>query len=333
MSTRPSLPLEDLQETLPPAPIGLTRAGVTRSAKAIRISHDGSETLFQAEISCFADLNPRQKGVHMSRFEEGINEAIDEVTAAGALMIDALAEVIAATVVEAQGALRSEVSIHASFPVERQTPVSDMTSQEMYGLIGIAAAGPHGVRRVLGVSAQGMNACPCAQGLIRAQAEDALASEGFSSDDIERIVRLVPIATHNQRARGTLYVGTPHGVQIPAMTLIDIVEEGMSSEIYELLKRTDEQYIVDRAHRRPRFVEDSVREMVKGVLERLPELGDDTFIRAHQANFETIHTHDVDAERCGTLGEIRSEIATGEYHSGHTSLAEWLDGRTAGRVG
>jgi GTP cyclohydrolase IV len=332
MSTRPSLPLEDLQETLPPAPIGLTRAGVTRSAKAIRISHGDSETLFQAEISCFADLNPRQKGVHMSRFEEGINEAIEEVTAGGALMIDALAEVIATTVVEAQGALRSEVSIHASFPVERQTPVSDMTSQEMYELIGIAAAGPHGVRRVLGVSAQGMNACPCAQGLIRAQAEDALASEGFSSDDIERIVRLVPIATHNQRARGTLYVGTPHGVQIPAMTLIDIVEEGMSSEIYELLKRTDEQYIVDRAHRRPRFVEDSVREMVKGVLERLPELGDDTFIRAHQANFETIHTHDVDAERCGTLGEIRSEIATGEYHSGHTSLAEWLDGRTAGPV-
>jgi GTP cyclohydrolase IV len=332
MSTRPSLPLEDLQESLPPAPIGLTRAGVTRSSKSIRISHDGSETLFQAEIECFADLNPRQKGVHMSRFEEGINEAIDEVTSGGALVIDALAEAIAASVVEAQGALRSEVSIHATFPVERQTPVSDLTSQEMYGLIGIAAAGPNGMRRVLGVSAQGMNACPCAQGLIRAQAEEALSLEGFSADDIERIVRLVPIATHNQRARGTLYVGTPHGVSIPAMTLIDIVEEGMSSEIYELLKRTDEQYIVDRAHRRPRFVEDSVREMVKGVLERLPDLGDDTFIRAHQANFETIHTHDVEAERCGTLGEIRAEIATGEHHAGHTSLTEWLDGRTAGRA-
>jgi GTP cyclohydrolase I/GTP cyclohydrolase-4 len=98
----------------------------------------------------------------------------------------------------------------------------------------------------------------------------------------------------------------------------------MSSEIYELLKRTDEQYIVDRAHRRPRFVEDSVREMIRGVAEQFPELPDDAFVWAHQANFETIHTHDVEAERSGTLGEIRQELA-GEAHSTHhTGLREWL---------
>ena len=79
----------------------------------------------------------------------------------------------------------------------------------------------------------------------------------------------------------------------------------MSSEIYELMKRPDEQYVVDRAHRRPRFVEDSVREMVRGVLERFPDLPDDAFVHAHQANFETIHTHDVEAERSGLVGEIR----------------------------
>ena len=44
----------------------------------------------------------------------------------------------------------------------------------------------------------------------------------------------------------------------------------MSSEIYELMKRPDEQYVVDRAHRRPRFVEDSVREMIRGVAGALP---------------------------------------------------------------
>jgi GTP cyclohydrolase FolE2 len=36
------------------------------------------------------------------------------------------------------------------------------------------------------------------------------------------------------------------------------------------MKRPDEQYVVERAHRRPRFVEDGVREMVRGTLERLP---------------------------------------------------------------
>jgi GTP cyclohydrolase I/GTP cyclohydrolase-4 len=136
----------------------------------------------------------------------------------------------------------------------------------------------------------------------------------------------VPVATHNQRARGTLYLGAPQGVDVDADVLLEIVEEGMSSEIYELLKRPDEQFVVDRAHRRPRFVEDSVREMVRETLERFPALPDDAFIRAHQVNFETIHTHDVVAERYGTVGELRGELA-GRGPSAHqTTLAGWLAG-------
>lgn len=331
MSTTRRTAVEDLQETRPAAAISLSRAGVTRSAKAIRIRQHGSERLFHAEIACFCDLRPDQKGVHMSRFEETVNEAIDEVVLGEALRIEALAERIAVTIVESQRALRSEVTISASYPVEKRTPVTDIATQEMYGLIGVAAANTEVSRRLVGVTAQGMNACPCAQGLIRGQAEDDLRADGFSDEDIERIVRLVPIATHNQRARGTLYLGAPGGLDADADALLEIVEDGMSSEIYELMKRPDEQYVVDRAHRRPRFVEDSVREMVRETLERFPDLPGDAFVHAHQANFETIHTHDVEAERSGTVGEIRSELEGGEHVERHTTLRAWLDGGVPSR--
>jgi GTP cyclohydrolase I/GTP cyclohydrolase-4 len=324
-----SLPREDLQETLPATRISLSRAGVTRSAKAIRIRHGGTETAMHAEVECYVDLHPDQKGVHMSRFEEHVNEAIDGVLIEEALVIEELAETIARRVVQGQGALRSHTVIRADYPVERTTPVSGVPTQEMYGLIGMAVANGSHVRRIVGVTAQGMNACPCAQGLIREQAEEALRADGFGDEEISRIVRLVPIATHNQRARGTLFLGAPDGRRIPAETLIEIVEDGMSSEIYELLKRTDERYVVDKAHRRPRFVEDSVREMVRGVVERFPDLPDDAFLRAHQANFETIHTHDVEAERSGMVGEVRRELTRGEHVAHHTTLDEWLDGRQA----
>jgi GTP cyclohydrolase I/GTP cyclohydrolase-4 len=326
MSTTPRSIAEDLQQSRPTAAISLSGAGVTRSAKAIRIRHNDAERLFHAEIACFCDLRPDQKGVHMSRFEETVNEAIDEVVIGEALRVEALAERIAQRIVESQRALRSEVTIRASYPVEKRTPVTDIATQEMYGLIGVAAADRRASRRIVGVTAQGMNACPCAQGLIQAQASDDLRADGFSDDEIERIVRLVPVATHNQRARGTLYVGGPGATDIDADVLIEIVEDGMSSEIYELMKRPDELYVVDRAHRRPRFVEDSVREMVRGTLERFPALPDDAFVHAHQANFETIHTHDVEAERSGLAGEIRREMATGEHVEHHTTLREWLDG-------
>ena len=329
MSTTRRSAVEDLQETRPSAAISLSRAGVTRSAKAIRIRHSGAEQLFQAEIACLCDLRPEQKGVHMSRFEETVNEAIDEVVLGEALRIELLAEHIAQRIVESQRALRSEVTIRASYPVERRTPVTDIATQEMYGLIGVASAVPGGARRLVGVTAQGMNACPCAQGLLLAQAGDDLRADGFSDDEIERIVRLVPVATHNQRARGTLYLGAPTGGHIDADALIEIVEDGMSSQIYELMKRPDEQYVVDRAHRRPRFVEDSVREMVAGTLERFPDLPDDAFVWAHQANFETIHTHDVEAERFGTVGEIRRELADpGGERAPHATMAAWLDGHS-----
>jgi GTP cyclohydrolase I/GTP cyclohydrolase-4 len=327
MSTiRRTLP-EDLQQSAPAAAISLSRAGVTRSAKAIRIRHDGGERLFHAEVACFCDLNPAQKGVHMSRFEEEVNEAIDDVVLGEALIVEALAERIATKLVASQRALRSEVTIRASYPVEKRTPVTGIPTQEMYGLIGIAAANASSSRRVIGVTAQGMNACPCAQGLIRDQASDALREDGFSDGEVERIMELVPVATHNQRARGTLYLGCPQGTEVDADELIAIVEDGMSSEIYELLKRPDERYVVDRAHRRPRFVEDSVREMVAGVLGRFPDLPEDAFVHAHQVNFETIHTHDVEAERAGTVAEIRRELDGGEHVAHHTTLREWLDGR------
>jgi GTP cyclohydrolase-4 len=330
MSTTRRSIADDLQGSRPAASISLTGAGVTRSAKAIRIRHR-EEQLFHAEIASFCDLGPDQKGVHMSRFEETVNEAIDAVVIGEALRIEVLAEHIAQRIVERQRALRSEVTITASYPVEKRTPVTDIATQEMYGLIGVAVADRTASRRIVGVTAQGMNACPCAQGLLEAQATEELRQEGFSEDEIARIVEIVPVATHNQRARGTLYVGAPDDRDIDADILLEIVEDGMSSEIYELMKRPDEQYVVDRAHRRPRFVEDSVREMVRGVLDRFPDLPGEAFIHAHQANFETIHTHDVEAQRSGLVGEIRSEIAGDGRTERHTTLRRWLDGACPGR--
>jgi GTP cyclohydrolase I/GTP cyclohydrolase-4 len=100
----------------------------------------------------------------------------------------------------------------------------------------------------------------------------------------------------------------------------------MSSEIYELMKRSDEAAVVEKAHRRPRFVEDCVREMIRGVIEAFPGLDDGAFVSAHQLNLETIHQHNVVAERFGTLGEIRRELATGIPATEHTTRRAWLDG-------
>jgi GTP cyclohydrolase I/GTP cyclohydrolase-4 len=314
--------LVDIQASTPDVRLGLSRAGVQGVAKAIRLRWEAEEKLISAEIDCFVDLDPAQKGVHMSRFPETFEEAIDEVVIGEAFLVEELAEHIARHIVARQAAGRAEVRIAARYPLERRTPVTGLATQEMISIIGIAAASEGAVRRIVGVEATGINACPCAQGLVRGRASERLLEAGFDDADIERILELVPLATHNQRGRGTLYVGTEHSVN--AEQLAAIVEGSMSSPVYELLKRPDELFVVEHAHLQPRFVEDSVRISIQSALERYGELENDDFILARQLNFETIHSHDVLAERYGTVGELRGELDGGEPAARHTELREWL---------
>jgi GTP cyclohydrolase I/GTP cyclohydrolase-4 len=275
-----------------------------------------------AVIDCTVDLAADQKGVHMSRFPELFEEAIDVVVEKEALLVEVLAEHIATRVVERQGALKAEVWIRAQWPIHRRTPVTGLATQEMVTLCGIAAASEAGTRRVVGVEATGINACPCAQGLVRGRASERLLEAGFGSGDIERILELVPLATHNQRGLASLYVGTEH--DLDAEILVGIAEGSMSAPIYDLLKRPDELFVVEHAHLQPRFVEDSVRYSLRDALATLTDLDDDDFLLARQVNYETIHRHDVVAERFGTVGELRSELRTGVPSERQTGLAAWL---------
>jgi GTP cyclohydrolase-4 len=313
--------LQDLQASPPDVRIGLSRAGVSGVRKAIRIRYGESEKLISADIDCTVDLDPKQKGVHMSRFPELFEEAIEEVVIEEALLVEQLAAHIAAQIVERQSALRAEVKIVAQYPLERRTPVTDLPTQELVSLIGLAAASERATRRVVGVEATGINACPCAQGLVRESSRERLEEAGFDSEDIERILELVPLATHNQRGRGTLYVGTEEPVN--AEQLVQIVESSMSAPVYGLLKRPDELYVVEQAHAHARFVEDSVRLALYGTLETYA-LDDADFLFSRQLNFETIHDHDVIAERFGTVGELRAELEDGQALTRHTELREWL---------
>ncbi len=313
---------DDLQASLPDVRLGLSRAGVTGVQKAIRLRHGDTEKLIHADIECTVDLDPARKGVHMSRFPEQFAEAVDEIVIGEAFLVEVLAEHVARRILSGQDALRAEVKIVARYPLERRTPVTRLPTQAMVSIIGIAAASRSTLKRIVGVEATGINACPCAQGLVRGKASERLLDAGFDEDDVERIFELVPLATHNQRGRGTLYVGTD--VPLNAEALVGIVERSMSSPVYELLKRPDELFVVEHAHLQPRFVEDSVRAALSATLESYPQLADGDFLFSRQVNLETIHDHDVLAERYGTVGELRGELADGVHLTRHTDLRDWL---------
>jgi GTP cyclohydrolase I/GTP cyclohydrolase-4 len=319
----------DVQARQPTTRISLSRVGVTNVEKVIRIRANGTEQLFYAELDCFVDLKPDQKGAHMSRFEETVNEAIDEVVLGEAgFKAETLATHIAERVRERQESLRAEVTIAARYPENKPAPVSGSPTQEIYTLFGSAVASELGTRRLVGVQAQGMTACPCAQEMVMGRSRERLEADGFSHDEIERVFEAVPVATHNQRGLGTLWVGCPESCDdaIEATRLLTIVEASMSSEIYELMKRSDEVEVVEKAHRRPRFVEDCVREAIRLAVEEFESLGPGVFLMSRQENLETIHQHNVVAERYGLVEELARELHSDEHSRHHTTKREWLEG-------
>ena len=159
------------------------------------------------------------------------------------------------------------------------------------------------------------------------RSQERLLEDGFTDHEIARVFEAVPVATHNQRGIGTLHIGCPEGNTeiIDARDLLHIVESSMSSEIYELMKRSDEVEVVEKAHLQPRFVEDCVREMIRMAIERFGHLDENAFVSAHQENLETIHKHNVVAERHGLLGELRREVNFGERVRHHVTKREWLE--------
>jgi len=90
---------------------------------------------------------------------------------------------------------------------------------------------------------------------------------------------------HNQRGYVTLAVRSINPIWIE--DLIGLIEASASSEIYSLLKRTDEKHVTERAYDNPVFVED----LVRNVAVRCNAHPDIVWYRVEAENMESIHNH------------------------------------------
>jgi GTP cyclohydrolase IV len=307
----------------------LSRVGLEGVEAVVRLGVDErSAQPFAARIDCLVEPQRRRAPPGAERVDDVVTDVVrDLVVGAPGMRAERLAREIAERVRDRRRARRAEVTIAARFPERRPAPVSGTPTQEISTLHASAVASERGTRWTVGVSAQGMTAAPDAQRVLAAAAHERLAAGGFSEARIARVLDRIPVATHDQLGVGTLHLGCPEdcGVEFDVATMLAIVDGAMSSEIFELMKRSDEGAVVERAHRRPRAVDDCVRAILAGVVERFARAPDAASAFAAQESTETVHAHHLRAERAGTLGELRAELQTGAPGARRTSMPEWLD--------
>src|SRR3954465_534848 len=200
-STGLAHPVPDVQASRPRTEVSLTRVGVRGIEKVIRVGghrprEDGADApgnYFFAELECFVDLNPHQAGVHMSRFEEVVGEAIDSVVLRESLRAEELAAHIATRIREQQEGLRAEVTIAARYPETVRTPASELPTQEIYTLLGTAVVSERGTRTLPGAGAQGLTPWPGAEGVGPGASAGPPGPRGIHRREIERVFDAVPV--------------------------------------------------------------------------------------------------------------------------------------------
>jgi len=303
--------LPDVQFLKPDVPLKLNRVGAKGIKKLVKVARDeGRPIILISNFEVFVDLPPSMKGANLSRSFEVIDEVIENLTAKPVKRLEDLCLKIAEMLLERhEYATKAEVRMDSELIMKKKTPLTAQRTQEVVKISCEAVYWRNGRRRIfVGAEVVGITACPCAQELVKAKASEELKKVGFNEDEIRKILEIVPVATHNQRGRAMIKIQVKDDFSPSIDQLIDIARRSMSFEIYEVLKREDELEVVWKAHKNPRFVEDCVRLMARYVVETFKDAPDDVIVLFRQENEESIHQHNVIAERIATIGELRREI-------------------------
>ncbi|MDK2834994.1 MAG: cyclohydrolase [Methanolobus sp.] len=312
----PVVKLPDIQANRPQIPINLTRVGVTNVKKLVEVKRkERRPIVLIATFDIFVDLPSYLKGANLSRNFEAVDEVLERAVNMPVYEIEQLCSDVAQSLLNRhEYATRAEVILKSEYVVKRESPSTKMECQEVVEIFAEAIAMREDeenmvVKKLIGAEVVGMTACPCAQEIMRDNARKELEAIGIEDLKIAEFLHRVPMATHNQRGRGIISIGVEGSKFVSLDKIIEIIERSMSSSVFELLKRSDEAMVVQRAHNNPKFVEDCVRTMAKNVVKDFPLLPDEAVVTIKQINEESIHRHNAFAERVATLGELRREIS------------------------
>ncbi|MGI0133052.1 MAG: GTP cyclohydrolase MptA [Thermoplasmata archaeon] len=286
-------------------PLDLHHVGVSGVRKPIQVQRPGRVVTLAAEFRVTVDLPADRKGSDLSRNAEVLAELVDRTATRPVASLEAACLTVARELlVRHPYARESRVEASAEYFSARGLR-PERESLEAFTLLAEATASRHpdgqvSVRRSIGAEAVGMTACPCAMATCR----EALEREFPALREPEWAG--FPIISHNQRNRTRLILDLTEDAEIEAEAIIEAIEAAQSSPTFDILKRGDEATVVLNAHRRPKFVEDVLRDLLADVPVRFPGLGDATVVRAQTVSEESIHKYDVVAAHRATVGEIRS---------------------------
>ena len=249
--------MPDVQQSYDARNIPIDKVGVRNIRYPITLRCPATQKLQHtvARINMYVHLSHEQKGTHMSRFLEVLNEHRHEIR------YDQIRDVcrdikqrLAAQ--EAHLELMFPYFIHKLAPVTRAPGMIDV---EVTFECTLSEARSD---FLMGIKVPATSLCPCSK-------------------------EISAYGAHNQRCEIEVRASFGDGETMWIEELFELVERSASASVFAVLKRPDEKWVTEAAYDNPKFVEDIVRDLAL-------QLDAEKRIRWYQAqseNFESIHNH------------------------------------------
>ncbi|WXG40190.1 MAG: GTP cyclohydrolase MptA [Candidatus Freyarchaeum deiterrae] len=309
--------LPDVQNQEALLPIGLDKVGLIGIVKRVKITRNNEEIILLPSISAFIDLPRNMRGIHMSRSIETIEGIIEEISYRPVGSIESFCEKLVKMLLEKHDyASHASVIMESPLVLDVRSGETEVKRQKTYRVyakgMGERKNGEIVTRTFLGVSGEGMTVCPCGQEITREYSKTMLRKRAkefnINEETIDKILNLVPIASHSQRCRAKIIIETPKENALNINELIQIIEESMSGVTQDVLKRPDEARLIRIAHLNPKFIEDTARQIIYRSAQEFKDLPDATEISVEVESMESVHGYNAFATKTATLGEIKETL-------------------------
>ncbi len=309
--------LPDIQNSKSDYNFSLDRVGIKNIIKKVKIVRNSEVLEFPAKFHAYVDLPRNLKGIHMSRNPQTIQDVLNEASYKPVSHIEDLMRKLSTSLLKMhEYATIAEVGCDGILIIEvpdERTGKQQKAHPIQVNAITTKKKDKMETKVILEISAHGINACPCARDLMFDYASEVILerkdTHGLDKNDIEKILSIMPIATHSQRTKASISIEVPENRYIDVLKLIDIIEGSFSARIKDVLKRVDEARLVRLAHLNPKFVEDSCREMAYKIVKEFSDFPDECEVIMKTESYESIHYHNAYSEKRATFRKLRNEIS------------------------
>ncbi len=248
-----ALHIPDTQSSRDERHLVIQRVGVKDVRYPLQLRVAGAVQSTSALWALDVALPAEKKGTHMSRLVAWLDALNEPLTLA--TLRDRQAQML-----DKLGAVEGRVEAAFNFFIRKRAPVSGVSSLLDYQGRWIAETRGGGTSIWAEVGVPVKSLCPCSK-------------------------EISDYGAHNQRSLVTIRVELLAAIEWHE--LVRFAEDEASSELWPMLKRSDEKWVTERAYENPKFVEDLVRDVA------LRLIGDARIGRysVDVENFESIHNH------------------------------------------